>query len=822
MNRKRTFDFNNRFQAYSSLVFLLLGLGMLLLVSVYWLLSMEPRLHQDTKTQATVLAQAHAHNLANSLLRDDTKQAMHALQQSIDEILVLTDSNTQLPFITGIRVELSPGIHPEATTPVVIRGDIHCKECIVNQLPLFASTDSRLLGIATFYSSNAFFLQLQQDVRQRLYLIMLSILLLLGTAWWLINRLLQRLQHSEQNRRQIFEAVPYPVLVLSQGGGQLLNANHAAREQLSWPDDDGDFTLAHLFVDEEDYHVLMRSVAISKDINGFESNLLTTHQKTIWAILNCQSIQYDHQAALLLSITDISLFRQAENAIKQSEERFATVVDSLDDLIYVSDMDTHRILFMNKAMRSIYGNRSGDLCWQTIYPQYDGPCPNCSNPKLLTPSCEPNGVYQWEYQHPGSGEWYNCRDRAIQWIDGRLVRLEAATNTTKLKKIQQQLEQARDQAEAASRAKSDFLATMSHEIRTPMNGIIGTLELLKRNAPRTDQQALIDDIDNSSKQLLLLVNDILDLSRIESGKLVLSPAPVSLEDVLNESLQMFERSALDKGLSLHREDSEALPGCVYLDATRLRQILLNLLSNAVKFTHQGSISLKTSLLPSHDENIRLQIAVTDTGIGIPSEMANRIFDAFTQIDGSSTRRHEGTGLGLAISQRLVEAMDGKIWLSDSGPSGSTFMLVLSLKPCREELLAELPQQQTGLEPMRILLAEDNLINRRVAMALLEQNGHQVAWVENGRDAVACMQQKDFDIVLMDLHMPEMDGLEATRQIRAMADSNKAGVVIIALTANAMQEEQQRCIENGMDGFISKPFSADKLEQSMREAWLSHR
>ena len=815
MNRNRIFNLPSGQQAHLGLIFLVLCMGMIAFILGYWLLVMEPRLKQYDESQAAVLAQSHAHLLGNTLL----KSPLHSPQQIqaiTDDLLVLTEPQTGQPYIEGITIELSLQPNEDEDTFTYHNGNTDCQDCIVIELPLFAPSTRELLGVATFYANNAFFAQLKIDVRQRLYAIMLGIALLLSAAWWVIHRLLERIHYSDRSLAQVFDAVPNPLLIFSQDRQQLLRTNQIALGYMEIPDSGSHYQATDLFAEEQDFEVLEQSVAMRRNISSFECLLRGKNGRNFWAILSCTAVDYENTPALLLSITDITLFKQAENAIRQSEERFATVVDSLEDLIYVADMNTHRILFMNMAMRKRYGNRGGELCWKVFYPQFEGPCPTCSNNKLLDETGQPNGIYSWEYQNPNTGEWYSCRDRAIHWIDGRIVRMEAATNTTELKAIQQELVQARDRAEAASRAKSNFLATMSHEIRTPMNGIIGTLELLQRDDPRPDQQSYIDDINHSSRQLLLLVNDILDLSRIEAGKLDLHPAPLSLDELLDDCLHLLDHAADRKGIQLQRECDTTLPPCVVADATRLRQVLVNLLSNAVKFTEHGQVTLRSQVLHIDTQKIHLQLSVSDTGIGIADEMIEQIFEAFTQLDNGTTRRHEGTGLGLAICQHLVKEMGGKICLASSSPQGSIFSMEISLELCTEVLSEEVTPPPL-ITPRRVLLAEDNHINSRVAIALLEQSGHHVDWVENGQDAVARLEQYDYDIVLMDLHMPEMDGIEATRRIRALGQVHKANIPVIALTANVMQEERQRCEEVGMSGFVSKPFSAAKLEQALQEA-----
>ena len=819
MNRKRTFNLPSGLQASLGAIFLLLGAGLLLLIAGYWLLVVEARLKQDAQNQTNLLAQTYSWFLADAIPSGSSTR-LDKLKNHMDEMLVLNNPATGRPFILGILVEIAPSNSRDMKDNSVVRGNIDCATCLHSEVPLYGRHSRELLGIATVYASNDFFLQLQHEVRLRLYSILLAMAGLLSAAWWFIQRLLRRIHQNDRSLTHLFETMPHPLLVVSTDMQQLLRTNHNAREELRLLEQGKVLQIQELFEDDLDLQALRQSIQHGQDVSSFECRLNHRNGSSFWGMLSCSLVEYHQQLSLLISINNITLFKQAERAIRLSEERFATVVDSLDELIYVADMDTHRILFMNKAMRRLYGNRSGAICWKVLYPENEQPCSHCSNHLLLDKNGQPSGVYQWEYHNPRNDEWFSCRDRAIEWVDGRIVRLETATNITELKRLHHELEHARDQAEAASRAKSEFLATISHEIRTPMNGITGMLELLKRNHPRADQKAFIRDIDSSSRQLLMLVNDVLDLSRIEAGKITLQPQPVALNELLHDIIRLVKTTATQKGLQLRYQSDSSLPDCVITDITRLRQVLLNLLSNAIKFTEQGSVTLACERIDSHGDTeantVQLQFTVSDTGIGIPAEMAERIFEAFTQLDGSSTRQHEGSGLGLAISQRLIKAMEGRIWLAKSSPTGSSFSIVLCLPVCELAADSSTMHRPRHMASRRILLAEDNQINSRVATALLQQAGHQVDRVENGQDAVSLIEQHDYDVVLMDLHMPVMDGIEASRQIRSLADPLKSKVVIIALSANVLPEEQQRSFAAGMNGFISKPFTAEKLEQTLLE------
>lgn len=313
----------------------------------------------------------------------------------------------------------------------------------------------------------------------------------------------------------------------------------------------------------------------------------------------------------------------------------------------------------------------------------------------------------------------------------------------------------------------------------------------------------------------MLLNDILDLSRIEAGKMLLEQQHIEISQLLHDTAASVEGRAYDKGLCLEIRFEDNADVALLGDATRLRQILINLLGNAVKFTHQGGIRLIATTTPLDNAQVALDITVEDDGIGIPLTAQQHIFDEFTQLDSSTARRYGGSGLGLAICRRLLDAMGGTIEVHSEVGHGSSFHVHLTLQiDTSPDTTTTVPSVSETLPQQRILLAEDNEINLMVAKSLLEQDGHLITAARNGAEAVALVQQQPFDVILMDLHMPEVDGIEATRQIRALDDRHIATLPIIALTANIMQDEKDRCRNSGMNGFIVKPFAVEKLEAEL--------
>ena len=385
-------------------------------------------------------------------------------------------------------------------------------------------------------------------------------------------------------------------------------------------------------------------------------------------------------------------------------------------------------------------------------------------------------------------------------------RLESAVST-RTSEIERLLEEARE----ASRLKTEFLANMSHEIRTPMNGVLGMLQITAATNLDPEQRSYVQLAKDSAERLLSLLNEILDLSKVESGIVEIESSPFHLKEAVRDIGSILEPSAIEKGIRLETEFDENVAEWVSGDKHRLQQVLLNLLGNAIKFTDQGSVSLSVSSAGAD----RVDFKVNDTGIGIASSKLAVIFDAFRQADGSMTRRFGGTGLGLSISRKLVELMGGEIRVESELGLGSSFHFSIVL-PVAEAV--ELSDSQGSaaqrVRPLKILLAEDNRVNQLVAIKMLERDGHTVQLAQDGAIAVEAIQREEFDVILMDIQMPVLDGIHATQQIRSMEAGKLRRTPIIALSAGVLQEERIRCLSSGMDEFLSKPISQEQLRDAL--------
>jgi PAS domain S-box-containing protein len=501
---------------------------------------------------------------------------------------------------------------------------------------------------------------------------------------------------------------------------------------------------------------------------------------------------------------------------RAESRRYMAILNQIGDGCAVVDLRGDYV-FANEAFCRMFNFQKGDLIGAN-FKNTIGEERVETLRTLYTEVYRTGQTGQLEYQVFPKGRDMMFIDQSVSLerdAGGQPVGFVSITRDCTARKLaEQDADRARLAAEEASRAKSEFLANMSHEIRTPMNGIIGMAALALGTALTPEQADYISTVKSSAESLLTILNDVLDFAKIESRKLDLERIAFSPADVMARAAQLFALQAAGNGIALDLAVSSVVPPWLVGDPTRLRQIVTNLIGNALKFTERGSVAVSAALDPADGAGVALHLRVADTGIGIAADKRAQIFDAFTQADGSTTRRFGGTGLGLTISATLVGLMGGRIWVDSEPGAGSTFHVVLPFDVAESgtaELMAPPPAALPApLRGARILLVEDNAVNQRVAAGLLTKRGHDVTIAPDGADALDRLAHETFDVVLMDLQMPMISGIEATIAIRARERTAGGHVRIVAMTAHAMAGDRERCLEAGMDDYLAKPIVPQRL------------
>jgi len=625
----------------------------------------------------------------------------------------------------------------------------------------------------------------------------------------------EALQVSENKLRSLFASMSDVIIVLD-ADGRYLDVAPTRTDLLFRPAEEMiGKTLFEVFPAEQAMQFLktIQSALESKEPVSLDY-ALNIDGKMYW-FAGCATHFSDN--AILWVARDITARKLAEENLRTSEERFRFILNDITN-IAIQGYDAERnVIFWNEASERLYGFSEAEAMGRKLE-------------DLIIPDYMRAGVIAAVQQWVNGAQRIPSEELVLVHKNGTDVPVYSShvmytspsgkkemfcidLELGPIRKIQQELMVARDKAEAANRAKSEFLANMSHEIRTPLNGVLGMLQLLQLTEMDAEQMEYVGHAVLSSKRLTLLLSDILDLSRIESNKLMIQNAQFSMRAVLEAVNGLFILEAKTKGLQLHLELDPQLPEVLVGDEHRLRQVLFNLVGNALKFTESGQVDVLVSALSSQPGYCRVLIEIQDTGCGIEASQLRQLFDPFVQASNSYVRSHQGAGLGLAIVKRLVHLMGGNIYMESVPGEGTSIAICLTLGCAQQDDMQERRGTEVihrVLQGFRVLLVEDDRINQIALTKMLEKIGAEVVLAQNGQEALALLEEEKVDTVFMDIQMPVLDGISATKALRASTDARLANLPVIALTAYAMAGNRDAILSTGMDAYLAKPVSLDAI------------
>lgn len=610
------------------------------------------------------------------------------------------------------------------------------------------------------------------------------------------------------------------------------------------------------YVNIEDRENILSEMNKNGIVRNYEIKMYGPNREIKDRVITYLKTIYAGEESTLIWLVDISELRAAEAALYESEERMRKVIACSPAGLVIFNKDTREILLSNDKIEEMFGETFEDVMRNKDRFQYWDDVEKLKEWRELYQANDGVRDFEVVFRRRDGKKFTASLSTTLIHLKSGLISADWYFDITEQKKAEEELIVAKEAAEEASKAKADFLANMSHEIRTPLNAIIGMPHLVLKTELTKRQKDYIKKIQSSSQHLLGIINDILDFSKIEAGKILVENIDFQLEYVLKNLANLVVEKASAKGLEIIFDIDKLVPNNLIGDPLRLGQILVNYANNAVKFTEKGEIKVIVKLLERSHNEVLLYFAVSDTGIGLTEEQVGGLFQSFQQADASTTRKYGGTGLGLAISKELAELMGGDVGVESEYGKGSNFwftvkltigqqrsrhrvlksdlkgrrVLVVDDNPSAREVLSnnissigfEVDQSESGQDALmnikgsRILVVEDNEMNQEVAENILIDAGFIVDIAENGSVAIEMLKKSDYDIVLMDMQMPEMDGVTATKEIRKMKEFNQ--MPIIAMTANAMKGDRELCLEAGMNDYITKPIDLAELWKALRK-WI---
>jgi PAS domain S-box-containing protein len=634
------------------------------------------------------------------------------------------------------------------------------------------------------------------------------------------------LRESQERLQAINENVPAGIIVVKIEDGQIVFSNSEAQHVLGTNvGQEFGQNWGEIFYRATDREDLLISFSAEGRVRSHELCIKRPDGQPAWVLTSLVGVPSEDPTLLMMSFIEITERKEAERKLKDSETRFRDFGASASDWYWEMDSQL-RFSFFSKRFTDITGVEQEALLGKT---RQDNGNPGVSDEEwqLHLNTLAAHEPFR-NFIHPrvlsdGTTAWLSINGRPVFDADGAFSGYRGAgLEITEKVNTENDLRKAREEAEHASVVKSEFLAAMSHEIRTPMTGVMGFSDMLLDDSLSQESRDKVFKIKDATRSLMRIINDILDMSKMEAGKMEIENIDFHLPSLIKDALGLFEEKRTDqraKRLTLEMDLDDDFPAGLHADPTRLRQILINLIGNAVKFTEQGSIFVKGSRIDPVGGVAFLRFEVVDTGIGLKPEAIGKLFTEFTQADASISRRYEGTGLGLSICKRLVELMGGVIGVESEYGIGSTFWFTLPFTSAFREVSPSssvsrpLATSYKAVRPLHILIVDDNGLNQQIISATVKNLGHTEKIAENGMEAVEMHEKEKFDLILMDIRMPVMSGPDATRLIRQM-DDDKADIKIIALTADAMEEHKAGYYEAGMDAVTTKPIVIAELARAI--------
>jgi PAS domain S-box-containing protein len=649
-----------------------------------------------------------------------------------------------------------------------------------------------------------------------------------------------RQRQSEVRFFNVFNLSPVPIMITRVADGRFLDVNDALLRLLGYQREEligSSSAEINFWPAPEERAQMVERIERQGSVKDFPMRGRATGGALLDLLMSVEVVDLSGESYLFCFLTDITERKRAEEALRESEEKFRSIVETTNDWIWWIDAQG-RVLYANPAVEDILGYQADELLGTNILDLLHEDQQEVLKTELtklvVVNGAWDNLVMRWRHKD-GSERYTQSSAVPILSESGELMGYRGSDHDiTLLKRYEQELEEAKLKAEAANQAKSEFLANMSHEIRTPMNGVIGLTSLVLKTSLSSQQREYLELMKSSADSLLRLLNDILDFSKMEARKLELDVIEFDLREAVGNTLKTFAASASDKGVDLTCDVAPEVPALMLGDPGRLAQIIVNLTGNALKFTKQGEVVVRLAALPQGKNSALVHITVSDSGIGMSAEQQANIFMAFAQADSSTTRQFGGTGLGLSIVSQLVNLMDGTIRVESELGKGTTFHLTVRLglpqqqpAPIEQQALAlknmralvsgasddAVPLSATPARTLNVLIAEDHPVNQILVSAILNGRGHSFSIAKNGLEVLQLLDREGaqpFDLILMDGQMPEMDGYQATVEIRRRERSTGQHLHIIALTANAMKDDREKCIAAGMDDYVTKPIDPDQL------------